>query len=692
MGIGELTQNAVGRQLLWRRFIAFAAGVVCGISWNALRENPSDSDEEFVQDLGTPARIAPAESQITVDLGEIIAWLQIITDAPFETFPDLWESVADLPHSDSRRAVLATLWGERAALEGKKCLSQSQHAHAPRDLLRILAAWGRANADEMLTAVKDFKPPSSEAGNFLVEATTAELVNSDPEQVIALIGDAIEVVSPGGTVFLDPAKQNLLRAAYAELFERDRDSLLATVESLPGLLRQEAIKGIGEAWAAKESAAATAWAQGLADTWLQTLAMNTVIGAIGQHDPAAVVDQIRDLSRAFEKTTSMTGAGSAIFDSMFKVDPNAAIEWLGQFPLEHWFAGGGDGVRSALQDLVRVSPASTVDALVKLNELADSENADVASKALRYVGILGYEQALLTNIDQLEDKPLAQSLRESVIHSFARNDISAAHAYVSALPEEECSPYLWKSLGDVYSRYAPDSPEAWELRHYNEDAGYTDKLLESLANRHPTGEWAWEIRELLTDQDQQRSFTNELLRNLAITDTEAAAARLEQLTGDPGYHSFVGSIAHGWSENDPELAMKWIADTNAQEGIAAVAGQLSDVPESALEWLQSLSIDNAQASEAGSELFRRWMRNDFNSAIAAIENLPPGPLRDSGYQAAITDTSIARVTPEWALKLADAIADPAIRELALKRINEYRPPATIQLEALAPETSALQEE
>ncbi|MEM6912096.1 MAG: hypothetical protein AAF555_11010 [Verrucomicrobiota bacterium] len=255
----------------------------------------------------------------------------------------------------------------------------------------------------------------------------------------------------------------------------------------------------------------------------------------------------------------------------------------------------------------------------------------------------------------------------SILKSWASSDPVAAAAYYSANQDALADgnrfggrgPSNVSAIAGEWAKQDPEGALSW-ASSLSDDSGQRsamEAIFGELAKTDPAAA-ASQAMAALSGQNLEGAF-RQIGRTWAGQDQEAALAWARSLTGEEAA-SGVSSVLRGISDNDPEAALRLLAEFPAAAEDERLVGRLTDEwaeqdPQSTAEWVSDLPEGEAKAT-ATTELVREWMRSDQTEAMSWVKEQPAGPSRDNavaGLVQSLRNSDPESAVTEWATAIQD---------------------------------------
>ena len=484
---------------------------------------------------------------------------------------------------------------------------------------------------------------------------------------------SLALASPDEWVAAVKADPSLARqyggSSYAAEWAMDDPAAAAKrLMQLPADMQLSGVTAIAKVWAGKDSTAATAWAQALADPQQRNQALAAIAGGIAAQDPDAALASLASMTPAARRAGLVS-----VFATMADLDFDAALAKATTLtdPADRkaalaLLAGGGDNYyysRSPeqLAAVLATLPSGSTrnNALNQLgNQLAQCSRDEAAGILADYPP-KDRERLQACMMQQLASSDPARALEiyqtlppgktesynlYSVYSSLARQDPEAVLKLVAdKLPQEQA-----QGVGYAFAQFAHNDPAAATRRLDDYPAGPVrdaamTQLTSAWAQDDPAAAKAWVAT--LTGTEQTRAL-NALIPALADSDPKGAADMLGRL------------LATAPKDSDGNLS-------NAASNLVSTWGR--DDPEAAGHWSSSLPEGNMK-NNAISNLASNWASEDFDATGKWIDSMPDGQARDSGVSSMVSATT--RRDPATAFDWAATIGDDSRRISALANVVE----------------------
>lgn len=611
------------------------AGV--SLSASASASDASDADApgaarpRTLQDV-LSGRIGVAERAAVYELA-------LRSDAP--TLRSLLREVAAMPPSEGRRTALEALIERYAEIEPRAAVAAVQE-YAPGTglLAAAFAAWAGKDASGALDALRDIQDPG-----------TAEAIGIALLPVLGNDDLAITRIA-GSATSIDPDRLRV--EALAARAESDPASALDEALTLPASFQPIAFERIAAIWVRGDVEAALRRAGDL-PPGAQAQLRAALLRAWSRSAPDAALAYVRDLD-ASEQMQLLQNGG---FDVFRLVDPAEALELARELPGE----AGRMARTFAIQNLAATDPLAAV---ARIEQLPPGPERD----QLLSVAAAGYAR-----VDPEAALAWAQSLRPpqpnallTVLSAVARTDPDRAldiALSLAANPGPQLAPPTMMIAAQMLA--GADDPERIANRILSvADRTVREQTLSAVANAWSVRDPAAALRWLVANAD--RVPARSLLQagqQLARSDPAAAFGYTSQIPNELRA-AWLGSVAAGYAQNDPESAMSWVGQYQGQAGyesaVAAIVQQAANYdPAVAARLLESMPPNGPGYVGAVSTIAYRWGSQSPREAAQWASDLRDATSRRMALSAvlqrwSVSDPAAARA---WALAMPEGDARDA---------------------------------
>jgi hypothetical protein len=520
----------------------------------------------------------------------------------------------DLDASSRPSVVRAILrgWLSSDSDEAMRVVKSSDWlAYMPEVQSEIVLAMVRVDVTEALALLGEIKDPA------VSERTLAQVITAwageDPDAALAYVQ----------RLPADHPVQEVLPAIAGQLASSDPKAALSLAMTLTDARRRSAtIQSVLTRWAQDDFEAALAYARSEEGEAFRSAESAIIIGLAGR-DHERAFDLAGDIDDKAQRDSLM----QRILVNWAIKDPSGAVEQMDAMDTGTW----GDSVRlQAARSLVSRDPLLAMKAIEGiendsrrvsgLKQVVWSWARDDASAALAYVGTLA-------------DDELVATLQAKVLEVMAETDLASAVAHATALPEGEGRLTAVRSLAKQWSRIEPRAAVDWYMDNAETDPSVADTLKSMLQS------WAWnqengyeESAEWIVAQgtDWPDDVLDVLIERLARADVDAALAYAKSLPNTESgnalrtkaYEMAIREMARVDGGRAAELVgaagLSTLSAVVVNEVVFNWAGQN---PAEAAAWVETFPSDSSLRSMAVSDVYYQWSRTDSAAAREWMQSM-----------------------------------------------------------------------
>ena len=415
------------------------------------------------------------------------------------------------------------------------------------------------------------------------------------------VADVVPVLPKPDNDFWDSA----VRDAFTIVAEAGVDEAREVAEKITGPYRQQALEGVGRAWAKSDFNGALAWARALPEGTDRDEIVRSELLGLAAFNPVAALDNVGLVPAGGRPMYFASTTGARVLMEASKTDFDSTISWIAAHP----------------------GKLTSEDLMGLANEVTDRLNAD-AKGFLSGRALDGSLQGAVPAIG-------------SALLNRSSGERTAVWDWLQTQPDNESTKALRR---DVLNGAAWQDPPtalklAAELPNTSEGNDEMKTLAQNLLNG---GSMLYRFDSLYaqaSDRLKQSLLQSAfgLLRADNLDDAQTWVARLPQLP-DSARGQAEQTLARAWAERSPE---------------------------NAIAWTQTLPADGTRAS-AMSAIASTWAATDSSSATTWVESMPQGTERDQSANALAM--ALAERNPKEAWDIALSIEDPSQRQSAATHV------------------------
>ncbi|YCM45907.1 RNA polymerase sigma factor [Verrucomicrobiaceae bacterium 227] len=405
------------------------------------------SDEIQAPAIVTTARIPesqresyePALSPIALEWQALLASCQNDPKA----FPDLYQTISEIPGSLRREAFHSLLLAEWVTLDPVNGLAFVRGLNDSQWQQELFAKeWIRQDIHAAIDGLLSGGPGwdfvgkvhladirEGEGWSFIVGRQLDEIGIRAPERLKEVV-EALPM-------------NNFVRTwvAFSNSFAVDPKAAIEAANSLTGKRREEALSGIAHGWSNEDLAAALDWAQSTEDPALRAILTSAAIRSLAWRDPLHALEYLKTAP------PGMDGIGATAISTLAENDFPAALKWAAQNPVERYLtglsfelqhrfvedplalvnavrsAGALENLASMLSEnhLLKESPETQTLVWGRLLELENDSGASLLRKEI--IAKIYYENPgqLIDLVERVPTGPERDSLAEQVVQGMVKN-------------------------------------------------------------------------------------------------------------------------------------------------------------------------------------------------------------------------------------------------------------------------------
>ena len=398
--------------------------------------------------------------------------------------------------------------------------------------------------------------------------------------------------------------------------------------------------------------------------------------ALAARAPEAALAQIRNMSNPMQRND----AARWILPALAKTNPRRACEFVEALGLRNHSLYG-----EVAREFGRAAPHEAIAWAESLG------SGRLKQQALEFAwrGWIDSNPADAAAALQKQELKLNDSLYAVLAQSWSRTDLMAAAIWAGSLREEQRRAAL-RFLEPDLDQLGADG--AAKLLETVKSPVIRQKIAEKMGRQMAMSDvqtalsWA----ENLGDEQARRSARNVVLHEWASSNPAEAVRHITALPGSDDRMDLLGHAFSTWSQLEPEASFKHgqtLQDSKMRDvaTVTAIEAVRQDNPDKALEWFQAIQTpeyknhlageliqnlarqDPAAAIKVASELpqdaqvsayyglMRGWSFDQPQEAGNFVNQLPPGPARDSAVKAyvSVIDGMNAGAATQWAYTIEE---------------------------------------
>jgi hypothetical protein len=508
--------------------------------------------------------------------------------------PALYKAISEIKDPLRRRAFTAALIAEWVQLDPAAGFSFfSAKGRDGNQRKQFFQEWLASDANSAVDALLT----GGEAWGETAHDSLVDIAKKLPWRVADVVG---MLPKPDNNYW-----ESSVRDAFAIVAEAGLDEARAVAEKITGPYRQQALEGVGRAWAKSDFNGALAWARALPDGSDRDDIIRSELIGLAAFNPVAALDNVALVPSGGRSGYFASTTGARVLTEAAKTDFDACIAWIAAHPGK---LTGEDLLGFATQ----VTDRMNADTKGFLNGRASDGSLQGVLPAIGSALLNRASNERAEVWDWLATQPdneTTKALRDDVLNGAAWQDPGMALKLAADLPatktgDEEINTLARSLLNGGNMLYRFDSL-------YSQAP---DRLKQSLL---------------------QSAYG--FLRGDNLDDPQPWIARLPQVP-DAQRGQAEQALARAWAEKSPE---------------------------NAIAWTQTLPADSARAN-AVSAIVSTWAGTDSSSAVNWVQSMPQGAERDQSANALAT--ALAERNPKEAWDIALSIGNDSQRQSAAAHV------------------------
>jgi RNA polymerase sigma factor (sigma-70 family) len=508
--------------------------------------------------------------------------------------PALHKAISEMKDQLRRRAFTAALIAEWVQLDPSAGFNFfSAKGRDGNQRKQFFQEWLAADAKSAVDSLVKGGEPWGETA----KESLADIARKLPGRV----ADVVPMLPAPDNDYWDSS----VRDAFAIVAEAGLEEARAAAEKISGPYRQQALEGVGRAWAKSDFNAALAWARSMPEGVDGNEIIRNELLGLASFDPAAALNQVGLVPSGGRQMYFASTTGARVLSEAATTDFDATLGWIVAHP-----------GKLTSEDLLGIA-----------KEVTDRLNAD----AKGFLDARASDGSLEGVVPAIGSALLNQASKER----------GAVWDWLRTQPDNEATKAL---RGDVLNSAAWQDPAtalklAADLPPTKEGDEEINSLARGLLNG---GSMMYRFDSLYSQAPDrlkqpllQSAFGN--LRADNLDDPQTWVTRLPQVP-DSDRGQAEQSLARAWAEKSPE---------------------------NAIAWTQTLPADSARAS-AFSAIASTWAATDSSSATSWVQSMPQGTERDQSANA--LSTVLAERNPKEAWDIALSIGNETQRQNAAAHV------------------------
>jgi hypothetical protein len=431
--------------------------------------------------------------------------------------------------------------------------------------------------------------------------------------------------------------------------------------------RSSALSSIASARAQTDPEGALAWVQGLTGKEREQ-GLSSVLLVMASKDPAKVSGMLDQLSDHNQQASLI----NSIAQYWMQLDPTAGLAWIQNLP-------GGQTKQQALANAFRIvsqdDPRAGVALLDELPANIRQQNLNQLAQSWAQKDL----SAAKTWITSLQNPFDLKVGLEGLVPTWAAQDPAGAAAFVRSsdvLPEKERSRQI-NTIAGTWAAKDPGSALRWvmEIEHEDTRANAISQVYSHWASNDPS-EAARQVPALTNPKEQQYAIST-ILSTWTYRDPDAALQWFHQLPREDRFKNAAQLISSLSSQSPENAALQFSrlsaeagGDEKLQEQLQHSATSLASTwsnqdVEAAAEWASGLNEGLARQRALG-EIASRWANLDPVEASGWIDNLTDGKARDSGVKTLVE--KFKEIDPASAFDWAQTLSSDSNRISSVRSV------------------------